>query len=256
MSTQQARPSPQARAVLRVRRSRLVNRPEVPVPDRRGLRPGALDGHRAPHQGPGHLPQAGRPRPGPGGDSKPPATAPRQTFPHWLAKAFADDAEHTPFVDLIYRSGNGVAEVDDEWFEHAIDAEVLGIPVKLIPAEENLWSKAFVMERERFDGADVAHLIQRTGRDLDWDRLLRRFGPHWRVPHGPPRPLRLHLPVRARPDPRPSPPRAADRLRSGDRRPAPGRPGLPGHAPLPRAVPDRYRAPGIGGRSRSSPAVR
>src|SRR3954470_14115701 len=73
-----------------------------------------------------------------------------RTFPHWLAKAFDTDDEHTLFVDLIYRSGNAVAEVDDGWFEHALDSEVLGIPVKLIPAEESLWSKAFVMERERF----------------------------------------------------------------------------------------------------------
>ena len=36
-----------------------------------------------------------------------------------------------------------------------------------------IWSKAFVMERERFDGADVAHLILRAcGRQLDWARLL------------------------------------------------------------------------------------
>jgi hypothetical protein len=104
-----------------------------------------------------------------------------RTFPHWLAKAFDSDREHALFADLIYRSGNGVAEVDDGWFEHALESEVLGIPVRLIPAEENLWSKSFVMERERFDGADVAHLIQALGPDLDWDRLLHRFGSHWRV---------------------------------------------------------------------------
>ncbi len=36
------------------------------------------------------------------------------------------------------------------------------------------------MERERFDGADIMHLL-RARADLDWQRLLRRFGPHWRV---------------------------------------------------------------------------
>jgi hypothetical protein len=44
-----------------------------------------------------------------------------------------------------------------------------------------MWSKAFVQERERFDGADVAHLIRALGPSLDWDRLLARFGDHWRV---------------------------------------------------------------------------
>jgi hypothetical protein len=51
----------------------------------------------------------------------------------------------------------------------------------LCPAEEMIWSKAFVMERERYDGADIAHLIRAIGDRLDWQRLLRRFGPHWRV---------------------------------------------------------------------------
>ncbi len=44
-----------------------------------------------------------------------------------------------------------------------------------------IWSKAFIMERERYDGADIAHLILACGRDLDWRRLLGRFGRRWRV---------------------------------------------------------------------------
>ena len=62
-----------------------------------------------------------------------------------------------------------------------MDAELLGIPVRLCPPEEIIWSKAYVQERERFDGADIAHLIRKSGRDFDWHRLLRRFGDHWRV---------------------------------------------------------------------------
>jgi len=96
------------------------------------------------------------------------------TFPHWLGKVYKDRS----YVDFIFGFGNGVAPVDDEWFEHALEGEVLGVPVRLSPAEEMLWSKAFVMERERYDGADVIHLIDARGRDLDWNRLLRRFGPH------------------------------------------------------------------------------
>jgi hypothetical protein len=99
------------------------------------------------------------------------------TFPHWLAKAWIVER----FVDLIYRSGNGVAEVDDAWFNHAVDTELLGIPVRLCPPEEIIWSKGYVLERERFDGADVAHLLRTRGPDLDWPRLLRRFAGHWRV---------------------------------------------------------------------------
>jgi hypothetical protein len=100
------------------------------------------------------------------------------TFPHWLAKAYRGDH----FFDLIFSSGNGTCRVDDDWFAHGVDDRVLDVPVRLVPAEEIIWQKAFVMERERFDGADIAHLIRARGDQLDWTRLLRRFdGPHGRV---------------------------------------------------------------------------
>ena len=78
------------------------------------------------------------------------------TFPHWLAKAYSDEA----FIDFIYGSGNGIAIVDDEWFTNATPGIVMGRSVLLCPAEEMLWSKAFITERERFDGADINHIIQ------------------------------------------------------------------------------------------------
>ncbi|HWM95018.1 MAG TPA: hypothetical protein VN493_29960 [Thermoanaerobaculia bacterium] len=98
-------------------------------------------------------------------------------FPHWLGKGYWGD----DFVDVIFSSGNGIARVDDLWFEHAMDEEVLGIPARLCPAEEMIWSKAFIQERERFDGGDVAHVLRARVEELDWDRLLSRFGPHWPV---------------------------------------------------------------------------
>lgn len=99
------------------------------------------------------------------------------TFPHWIGKAFYDEY----VIDLIFNSGNGISEVDDAWFDHASKDEMFGLPVLMNPAEEMIWSKAFIMERERFDGADIMHLLLAYGDRLDWQRLLSRFGPHWRV---------------------------------------------------------------------------
>ena len=96
------------------------------------------------------------------------------TFPHWLGKIHMGRA----YVDVIFSSGNGIATVDGEWFANALEEVVLGQPVRICPAEEMIWSKAFVMERERFDGADVIHLILARGRDLHWPRLLERFEGH------------------------------------------------------------------------------
>jgi hypothetical protein len=99
------------------------------------------------------------------------------TFPHWLGKAFRGKE----FVDLIFSSGNGVAPVDAGWFEYAPTGRVLGVEVRLAPAEEMLWSKSFVMERERYDGGDVVHLLRARAEQLDWRRLIDRFGENWRV---------------------------------------------------------------------------
>jgi hypothetical protein len=97
--------------------------------------------------------------------------------PHWLAKVHGGES----FIDLIFGSGNGLCEVDDGWFRHAAEAQLLGLAVKIMPVEESIWSKAFVMERERYDGADIAHLLQACAEQIDWTRLLQRFGAHWRV---------------------------------------------------------------------------
>jgi hypothetical protein len=99
------------------------------------------------------------------------------TFPHWLGKAFhAGD-----LIDVIFCSGNGLAAVDDSWFEHAERGSLLNVAVRLCPVEEMIWQKAYVAERERYDGADVAHLLHARGQAVDWTRLLRRFGEHWRL---------------------------------------------------------------------------
>jgi len=99
------------------------------------------------------------------------------TFPHWLAKATFEGDK----LDLIFRAGNGLCEVDDSWFERARDDELVGMPVKLCAPEEMIWMKAFIMERERFDGADIAHILRCWAKEMDWPHLVRRFGPDWRV---------------------------------------------------------------------------
>lgn len=98
-------------------------------------------------------------------------------FAHWLAKAYeGDDA-----VDLIYRSGNGICTVDDAWFERAVQSQVLDMEALMVPPEEIIWSKAFIMERERFDGADVIHILLKSADRIDWHRLVDLFQANWRI---------------------------------------------------------------------------
>ncbi len=100
-----------------------------------------------------------------------------KTFPHWLAKA----ERGRDCVDLIFRAGNGLCEVDNSWFERAHNSEFLGLQVKLCAPEEMIWMKAYIMERERFDGADIAHILQSCAEKIDWPHLVHRFGQDWRV---------------------------------------------------------------------------
>ena len=166
-------------------------------------------------------------------------------YPHWLAKVHAGDS----FVDLIFSSGNAIAEVDDGWFRHARDGEVLGVPVRMTPVEETIWSKAFIMERERYDGADIAHLVHAQASRLDWQRLLRRFGPHWRV-------LLSHLvlfgfiyPAERGLVPAWVMDRLLERLHQEARAPAPPDKLCARHAAVARAVPARHRTTGLSRRS-------
>ncbi|HEY6220857.1 MAG TPA: nucleotidyltransferase, partial [Gemmatimonadaceae bacterium] len=98
-------------------------------------------------------------------------------FPHWLAKA----REGNDTVDLVFSSGNGICQIDDGWFERAVEADVLGMPVKIAPVEELFWQKSFVMERERYDGADLAHILRACAEAIDWTRLIERFGDNWQL---------------------------------------------------------------------------
>lgn len=94
---------------------------------------------------------------------------------HWLAKAFRNGF----MIDLIFGMGNGVSFIDSGWHEQAHEGTLAGAPVKIAPVEELIWHRLFIHERHRQDMSDILHLILTQGDTLDWDRLVRRAGPHW-----------------------------------------------------------------------------
>ena len=97
--------------------------------------------------------------------------------PVWLYKAH----RHRFFVDLITGMSNAALVVEDSWIERAIPAVVHGVKTRVLGAEELLASKLFVTRRERFDGADIAHVIYGTRGKLDWQRVLSLVGEHWEI---------------------------------------------------------------------------
>lgn len=95
----------------------------------------------------------------------------------WLAKVFKGDF----FIDIIFDTVNNICRVDDTWFDNATEGDFVGRHVKFLPAEELIWCKIFVQNRERYDGADINHVLLKAGKKLDWERLLRRCDPHWHL---------------------------------------------------------------------------
>lgn len=97
--------------------------------------------------------------------------------PVWLAKAHRDDF----FVDLITGMSNAAIVVEEAWIQHARPAVIYGVKTRVLAPEELIASKLFVTRRERFDGADIAHVIYGTGGKLDWDHILKIVGEHWEM---------------------------------------------------------------------------
>lgn len=97
--------------------------------------------------------------------------------PVWLSKAHRGDY----FVDLISGMSNGVIMVDESWMKRTQPAIVVEVRTRIISPEDLIASKLFVTRRERFDGADIAHIIYRTRGSLEWQRILDLAGEHWEM---------------------------------------------------------------------------
>ncbi len=97
--------------------------------------------------------------------------------PVWLSKARRGDY----FVDLISGMSNAVMVVDDSWMDRAQPATIAKVRSRVLSAEDLLASKLFVTRRERFDGADIAHIIYRTRGKLEWARILELARENWEL---------------------------------------------------------------------------
>src|ERR671916_302368 len=69
------------------------------------------------------------------------------TDPVWLAKARRGEL----FADVIHASHNGTGPVDESWFENATEIPILDRRALVIPPEELILSKIFVVAKDRCD---------------------------------------------------------------------------------------------------------
>jgi len=89
----------------------------------------------------------------------------------WIYRGFRDGT----IVDLIWSMANRRAEAQPSWFEDSTSVEVRGEPLKVIAAEELLWCKMYVMQRDHSDWSDVLNLLYAVAPNLDWRRVLENL---------------------------------------------------------------------------------
>src|SRR6516164_1377094 len=90
----------------------------------------------------------------------------------WIYRSVQSDV----IVDIIWSMANQRAQVDDLWFQRAGTSELRGQRLLVIPAEELMWCKLYIMQRDHCDWGDVFNLVYAIGTKLDWTHLIMRLG--------------------------------------------------------------------------------
>jgi hypothetical protein len=88
----------------------------------------------------------------------------------WIYRSY----KRNVIVDIIWAMANQRAQVDEAWFQHAPQITIRGERVSLVPPEELLWCKLYVIQRDRCDWTDIFNLVHEHGPQMDWPRLIRR----------------------------------------------------------------------------------
>jgi hypothetical protein len=78
-------------------------------------------------------------------------------------------------VDIIWSMANQRAQVDDEWFNGSISVSLRGEKLQVVPMEEFLWCKLYIMQRDHCDWTDIFNLVYANGELIDWRHLIERL---------------------------------------------------------------------------------
>lgn len=89
----------------------------------------------------------------------------------WIYRSYQKDV----IIDIMWAMANQRAQVDERWLLGPM-VEAGGLRFPLLPAEEEMWSKLYVLQRDRCDWPDALNLLYGVGPELDWRRLMLRVG--------------------------------------------------------------------------------
>ena len=86
---------------------------------------------------------------------------------HWLAKV--NSPPH--LLDILFAVRHMTRlRISDDWLETGLAARFLGVPTRMLGPEETIATKAYVANRDRFDGADIVHIVHALQGEVDWRR--------------------------------------------------------------------------------------
>ncbi len=87
----------------------------------------------------------------------------------WIYRGYREGM----IVDVIWQMVNRVSQVDDQWLDRAVEFNIHALPVRVLAVEELVWSKLYVLQRDRCDWPDLLSLLASQGPRIDWPHLLR-----------------------------------------------------------------------------------
>jgi len=89
----------------------------------------------------------------------------------WIYRSTKDDF----IVDIIWAMANQRAQVDDIWFERAGSIVIREENLKILPMEEFMWCKLYILQRDHCDWTDLFNLLYANGRNLYFKHLITRI---------------------------------------------------------------------------------
>jgi hypothetical protein len=90
---------------------------------------------------------------------------------NWIYRSYTGDT----IVDLMWAMANQRSQVTESWLEGP-EIEVDGEGFRLLAPDKSLWTKLYVLQRDRTDWPDALNVLHGVGPELDWLSILRELG--------------------------------------------------------------------------------
>lgn len=98
---------------------------------------------------------------------------PREAYDRsWIFRAFKNDV----LFDVIWALPNHRVGIDEAWFQRARSVCLRGRSCSVVPPEELVRVKLYVMQRERCDWVDVLNVLAGAVEGISWPWLMDRMG--------------------------------------------------------------------------------